>query len=566
MKKINIYIDGKACSTEQGNTVLNVARQNGTRIPSLCFHPDLKAGESCRLCVVEVKGKKGLFTSCSLVAEEGMEIITNSPKVKKTRKINLELIFAQHREECDDCVWKFNCKLLQLAKEFNVDFDMKDRKSEEPKYNFGPAIHFDSTKCMDCQNCVEACAQQVDFLEVKEGEDFFSINPSKDRDCIYCGQCIMHCPVGAFEGVGEFEEIDKVLLSGNKHVVVQFAPSIRVSIGEEFGMGYGKIVTGQLVAGIRKLGIKKVFDVSVGADLVTMEEAEEFKERINNNGVLPIITSCCPGWVKYVEYYRPDLIPNLTTIRSPQTLMGGLIKTYWAKKNGIDPKDIIVVSIMPCTAKKYEITKEELLIDGIKPVDHVLTTRELAYAMKKKGIDLGNLKPEKADVPLGDPSGAGVIYGAAGGVIESALRTAYFKIIGKNLKKVDFDIVRGIQKCKTSSIKIGDKKINIAAVSGIKNTECLLKNMEDYHYIEVMACPGGCISGGGQPIPTTDEIRKMRIKAIYGVDKKKKIRMAHENLEVKELYNTFFKDNKNIHKVCHTVFSKKKRTGAKKLK
>lgn len=566
MKKINISINGQKYSVEEGTTVLNVARKNGIEIPNLCFHPDLKAGESCRLCLVKVEGRKGLFTSCSLIVEEGMEIITESPEINRARKINLELIFAQHREECDDCVWKYDCKLLKLGKKFNVKLSLKDRKSKEPKYNFGSAIHFDSTKCMDCQNCIKACAQQVDFLELREGENFFNIDFSKERDCIYCGQCIMHCPVGAFEGVGEFEEIDKILSEKKKKVVFQFAPSIRVSIGEEFNMGYGKSVTGQLVAGIRKLGVDKVFDVSVGADIVTMEEAEELKERIVNKGVLPMMTSCCPGWVKYIEYYHPELIPHLTTVRSPQILMGGLIKTYWAEKNGIDSKDIIVVSVMPCVAKKYEITKNEILVEGIKPVDYVITTRELAYAMKKKGIDLKTLKPEKADIPLGDPSGAGVIYGAGGGVMESALRTAYFKITGKNLKNIDFENVRGIKSCKISSVKIGDLEIKVAAVSGIKNTECLLKDMNDYHYIEVMACPGGCIAGGGQPIPTTDEIRKERIKGLYGVDKNSKIRLAHENSDIKRLYETFLKDKKNIHNVCHTKFSKKGRIGVKKLK
>jgi iron-only hydrogenase group A len=566
MKKIKVSIDGKSYSVEQGQSVLDIAKENGIKIPSLCYHPDLKPGASCRLCLVEVKGRNGLFTSCNLVAEEGMEIITKSPKIKKARKINLELIFAQHREECNDCVWGFDCKLLKLAEEFEVDFKMKDRKSAEPKYDFGPAIHFDSTKCMDCQNCVEACAQQVDFLEIQKNGDFFKVGFAKDKDCIYCGQCIMHCPVGAFEGVGEFEEVDKALSNKDKHVVVQFAPSIRVSIGEEFGMGYGKTVTGQLIAGIRKLGVDKVFDVCVAADIVTMEESEELKDRILNGGVLPMMTSCCPGWVKYVEYYRPDLIPHLTTVRSPQVLMGGLIKTYWAEKNGIDPKDIVVVSIMPCVAKKYEISKEELLIGGIKPVDYVLTTRELAYAMKKKGIDLSKLKSEKADIPLGDPTGAGVIYGATGGVMESALRTAYFKLTGKNLKNLDLKGVRGIEGCKTGSVQIGNMKVNVAVSSGIKNTECLLENMKDYHYMEIMACPGGCIAGGGQPIPTTNEIRKQRIKAIYGVDKKKKVRRAHESVEIKELYNTFFKDEKNIHKIGHTKFSQKKRSGAKKLK
>lgn len=565
-KEIEIIIDNKRLRAEEGETILEVAKRNGINIPALCYHPDLKIKANCRMCLVEIKGVKGLHTSCSMKIKEGMEVITDSSEIKKARKINLELIFTQHREECPDCVWENNCNLLDLAKEYKIKITkFKDRKSKLPIEVAGP-IEFDWTKCMDCKNCVEMCKKQgVGFLEIEEKDSFFEITTSKDqnKDCVYCGQCIVHCPVGAIESTGEFEQIEDPLKEKDKVVVVQIAPSIRTSIGEEFGLPYGEPITEKIAAGLRKLGFNKVFDVSVGADITTVEEAKELTERIKNQEILPMITSCCPAWVKFVEFYYPEFIPNLTTVRSPHIILGGLIKTYFAEKEKIDPKNIIVVSIMPCTAKKYEIKREELKVNDLYPVDFVLTTRELARLFKEKKINLKNIKPEKLDNPLGVASGAGVIYGASGGVMESALRTAIVDIFGKKSCKIEFKKARGMQGVKRGEVDINDKKIRLAVVNGLLNAKKILEELKEnpslYHYIEIMACPGGCIGGGGQPLPTSPEIRKKRAEGLYRVDNEAKLRMAHENPVVKEIYQDYLKGKERVHHICHTKFSRKKR-------
>ncbi len=567
-KKISITINGKKIKGLIGRTVLETASEKGINIPALCFHPDLDIKANCRMCLVEIKGRRGLQTACSTQIEEGMEIITESAEIKKARKINLELIFAQHREECADCVWSFNCQLLKLAREYGVKITrFPDRKTGEPVYQFGPSLIFDSSKCIDCRNCVDVCKKQgIGFLEIDEKKPFFHIVPTKNprKDCVYCGQCIVHCPAGAFEAVGEFEEIEEPLRDKKKTVVVQFAPSIRSSIGEEFNIPYGSVLTDKLASGIRKLGFDKVFDVCVGADVTTIEEAGELMERLKSGKNLPMFTSCCPAWVKFVEFYYPEFIPNLTTVRSPHIILGGLIKTFWAQKEHIDPKDIVVVSIMPCVSKKYEIRRKELSgRGGINPVDYVLTTRELAYLFSRHKVDLKNISPCKADAPLGVPSGAGVIYGATGGVMESALRTAYEKITGKALLKLEFKQVRGKEGIKKAVVKIGAKKVRVAVVNGLGNARLLLeeikKNPKSYDYVEVMACFGGCIGGGGQPLPVDDKIRQKRAAGLYQIDSRKKVRLAHENPVIKELYRQFFSDKDNIHRICHTKYARKKK-------
>lgn len=566
VKEIKIKIDGKEIKAQEGEILLEVAKKNGIDIPALCYHPDLKIKANCRMCLVEIKGQKGLQTSCSVPVSEGMEVITNSSEIKKSRKINLELIFSQHREECFDCVWKHNCQLLKLAREYDVAITrFKDRKSRFPIEIAGP-IEFDWTKCMDCKNCVEMCQKQgVGFLEIEKKDDFFQVTTSKreDVDCVYCGQCIVHCPVGAIETTGEFEAIKEPLKKKNKLLIAQIAPSVRTSIGEEFGIEYGTSITEKLAAALRKLGFDRVFDVCLGSDFTTVEEAKEFIKRLEGKGPLPLMTSCCPAWVKFVEFYYPEFIPNLTTVRSPHIILGGLVKTYFADKEKINPKDIFVVSIMPCTAKKYEIKREELKIDDLYTVDYVLTTRELVYLLKENKIDLKKIEPEELDNPLGFASGAGVIYGASGGVMESALRTASFDIVGENLKKVEFYEARGMKGVKRAEVKIGEKRLRIAIVNLLGNAKKVLEELkrepELYHYIEVMACPGGCVGGGGQPLPVSQEIRKKRAGGLYKVDKENKIRLAHENPIINEVYNSYLTPEKEIHRILHTHYIKKQR-------
>jgi NADH-quinone oxidoreductase subunit G/NADP-reducing hydrogenase subunit HndD len=562
--KIHITANGKDIIAAQGQTILEALKENGIKVPTLCYHSDLDIKANCRICVVEILNKKGLFTACSTKVDEGMVILTESEKVRKARKINLELIFSQHREECSDCIFGFDCRLLSLAKEYRVNINrFFDRKTKFPVYQFGPSLIFDSTKCIDCQNCVEMCHKQgVDFLEIKQKGDFFQVVPSADKkkDCTYCGQCIIHCPVGAFEAVGEFENVERYLEDKDKTVVFQFAPAVRASIGEEFGMAPGSLVTESLVAGIKKLGAAKVFDVSVGADFTTIEESNELLEKLEK-GTGPCFSSCCPAWVKYIEFNYPEFIPNLATTRSPQMILGGLIKSYWAKKEGIDSKKIVVVSVMPCVSKKYEIERKEFKVSGQKPVDYVLTTRELAYLFLKYKIDLVKIKPENADAPLGLPTGAGEIYGASGGVVESVLRTIYKKIIGKNLPEIEFKKVRGLQGTKIANVNIGKKVVKIAIINGLGNAKKVLESLKEnpklYDAVEVMACPGGCIGGGGQPVPTDSNIREARAAGLYSADKKREMHSADESPIIKTVYQDFLNSQETRHKICHTKYSKK---------
>ncbi|MDO8524281.1 MAG: [FeFe] hydrogenase, group A [bacterium] len=561
---IQITINNKKIETEKDKTILEIARENNIYIPTLCFHSDLTAHASCRLCLVSIKGINNPQTACSTIVENGMEIETENPEIAKLRKTNLELLFAQHKEECSDCVLLYNCQFLKLAKELNANISrFSDRKKDFPAIEFGPSVVFDSSKCIDCRNCVEVCQNQaVGYLEVGGKDSFYQITPSPTKSCIYCGQCIAHCPVGAFEAKSEFEQIEEPLNNKNKILVFQFAPSIRSSIGEEFEMPHGTIVTEQLVGAIKQLGADYVFDVSVGADFTTFEEAKEIVEKFKSNKPSLLMSSCCPSWVRFVEKYYPEFIPNIATAKPPHIILGGLIKTYWASCEKISPKKIFVVSVMPCVAKKYEIVRKEMLFKyngtSYAPVDYVLTTRELAYLLKKRGIDLAKAKPQKADNPFGDPSGSGVIYGASGGVMESAIRTA-LKILGAYSAPSAVKSIRGQEGIKVSQVEINGKILNVAAVNGTGNAKIILeqlrKNPGLYQCVEVMACPGGCIGGGGQPLPNDKTIRTKRAQALYDIDEQKKVRTAFDNPDLQKVYKEFLKNEKIIKQICHTKYS-----------
>ena len=575
MAKITLKINNIKIETDSGKTIAQVAKENGIYIPLLCSHPDLKIKPNCRVCSVEIRNQKRLTPACSTIATDGMEILTASPRVKKARKTNLELIFAQHKEECSDCVWLSNCQLLKLAEENKATINrFNDRKTDYPIYSFNGVIEFDSSKCIDCRNCVEVCKNQgVGYLEVYKRGHEMKILPTEKKhiDCIYCGQCINHCPAGAFEAIGEFETIERPLQEKDKIVVAQFAPSIRTSIGEEFDIEYGKVVTGKIVSALKKLGFDYVFDTSVGADFTTTEESKEVIERIESGKKLPILTSCCPSWVRYIEYYYPEFIPNLTTVRSPQEILGGLIKTYWAKEQKINSKKIRVVSIMPCTAKKFEISRSELSVKGMPSVDCVLTTRELARLLKKHKINFDKLKPQNIDNIFGEPSGAGVIYGASGGVMESAFRTTYEKLTKTKLEKIEFESIRGLKETKEAELAIGDQSSRIAVINGLGNAKNFIEKLKSnpdkkYTCVEVMACRGGCIGGGGQPLPVSDEIRLARANGLYEIDDKTEIRRAHENPIVKKIYSEFLDKNKHLaHSILHTNYHGQKRGKVTKI-
>jgi len=557
-KKIKIIIDDQEILAQEGQTVLEAALDNNIDIPHLCHHPDLSIKANCRLCGVEIKGEKHILMSCVTKIKEGMEIKTRSEKIEQARKINLELLFGQHQLKCATCLWGTHCNLLKMGRDYKVEITkFKNRKLDRKIYQYWPII-FDGTKCIDCRNCVEACP--VDYLEIRGKGPEIEIIPSQDKnkDCIYCGQCIVHCPVGAIEAESQF----KLPKEEGKVLVVQFAPSVRAAIGEEFGFSPGEDMTERMVAGLRKVGFDRVFDTSVGADLTTVIEAEELIERLKENKNLPMFTSCCPAWVKFIEFYYPEFIPNLTSARSPHIMLGGVIKKYIAEKEKIDIKNIVVVSVMPCTAKKFEAERSELFHHSIKPVDYVVTTRELVSLFKKNKIDLKTIIPESADHPFGDYTGAAIIYGSSGGVMESALRTASAILHDGKVARCDFEEVRGLVGIKRARVDIGGQELKVAVANEIKNAKIILeeikKDQQAYDYVEFMACPGGCVGGGGQPVPVSEEIRKKRAAGLYDLDKGCDLRLSHKNPVVVEIQKNF--SGNELKHLVHTYYSQKKKT------
>ncbi len=578
MANINLKINGMAVSAPAGSTILEAARLAHIEIPTLCFLKDINEIGACRICIVEVKGAKSLVTSCVYPINEGMEVWTNTPKVLESRKKTLQLLLSNHNCSCLSCVRSGNCELQVLAKELGVDDANFYAGEKTPSEIDDSAAHMirDNSKCILCRRCVAVCEKNQGIGVIGANNRGFKTAIGSafemglgETSCVSCGQCIAVCPTGALQEKSQIDEVLAAIADPAKHVIVQTAPAVRAGLGEEFGYPIGTNVEGKMAAALRRIGFDKVFDTDFGADLTIMEEANEFVERVQNGGVLPMITSCSPGWVKYCEHYFPDMTENLSTCKSPQQMFGAIAKSYYAEKEGLDPKDIVSVSIMPCTAKKFEINRPDEAANGVPDMDYTLTTRELARMIKKVGIKFNDLPDEKFDEPLGISTGAGVIFGATGGVMEAALRTAVETLTGQELEHLDFTEVRGIQGIKEATYKVGDLDVKVAVASGLANARELLNKVKsgeaNYHFIEIMGCPGGCVNGGGQPqqpgyVRNTVDIRGLRAKVLYDADAGMPIRKSHENPAIKELYATYLgkPGSEKAHHLLHTSYIKRK--------
>ena len=578
MELINIKINGKEISAPEGSTILEACRYAGIQIPTLCFLKDINEIGACRMCVVEVAKARTLVAACVYPIAPGMEIFTNTPRVIEARKKTLRLILSNHNRSCLSCVRSGNCELQQLSREYGIEDEGIYDGAKTATEIDDSAVHMirDNSKCILCRRCVAACLNVQGIGVIGANERGFQTQIGSlfglglgETSCVSCGQCIAVCPTGALYEKSYIDDVFAAINDPEKYVVVQTAPAVRAGLGEEFGYPMGTPVEGKMAAALRRLGFDKVFDTDFGADLTIMEEANELIERIQNGGVLPMITSCSPGWVKYCEHYFPDMTENLSSCKSPAQMFGAIVKSYYAEKMGIDPSKIVVVSIMPCTAKKFEITRDDENGAGYPDVDYSLTTRELARMIKRAGIAFNTLPDEKFDDPLGESTGAAVIFGATGGVMEAALRTAVETLTGEELGDLNFTDVRGVAGIKEATYNVGGLEVKVAVASGLKNAHDLLtkvKNGEaDYQFIEIMACPGGCVNGGGQPqvhanIRNTCDIRAERAKALYTLDSSMPIRKSHENPEIKKLYDEFLgkPGSHKAHELLHTTYVKRK--------
>ena len=573
---VTLTIDGQEVKVKKGTTILQAAKSAGIDIPTLCFLKDINEVGDCRMCIVEVEGRKGFATSCIQTVEEGMVVHTHTPNVLEARHVILDLIISNHAKDCLTCTRSGNCELQELATKFNVlSVEFPGEMTKHKIDDKSPAIVRDFNKCILCRRCVATCknVQEIGAIDCIERGFESCISTTYDHslndvDCTFCGQCIESCPTGALHEKESINDVWVKLKDPDTYVVVQTAPAVRAALGEEFGMPIGTNVKGKMVTALKRMGFDKVFDTNTGADFTIMEEANEFVERIQNNGVLPMITSCSPGWVRFAEKNYGDLLDHLSSCKSPHQMFGAVIKSYFAEKYGIDRNKICTVSVMPCIAKKYECSRPEMEVDGARDVDYVITTRELARMIKQANIDFVELEDSEYDDPMGEASGAGAIFGTTGGVMEAAIRTAVDTLENRSVERIEYKEVRGEKGIKEATLNIAGKEIKIAVASGLANARKIMdeikKGKSPYHFIEIMACPGGCVMGGGQPIKSskirsTVDVRKLRADVLYSIDEKSVVRKSHENPVIKQIYAEYLeKPGSHLaHKYLHTTYTPK---------